>query len=143
MNDDRDTAEVLAMLRTLMAQSPFIVWQGVEITSIDLDSQRLVMRQPARPEFEGTAGTGVWHGGALASLIDTAGCFAVIMVAGHDAGTIDFRTDYLRPAKGDHVDAIATVRRIGRTSGVADVDVIGADGKPVAIGRGNFFVSGQ
>ena len=65
---------------------------------------------------------------------------ALVAASGRGAGTIDFRTDYLRPATGPHLDAVAVVRRAGRTLGVADVDVLDENGRLVAAGRGSFFM---
>ena len=48
--------------------------------------------------------------------------------------TIDLRTDYLRPAVAP-LEAVATPRRIGRSLGVVDIEVFGADGKLAALGR--------
>ena len=51
-----------------------------------------------RPEFERGAGTGQWHGGPLAAIIDTVGDYALIMALRRGLPTINFRVDYLRPA---------------------------------------------
>lgn len=60
------------------------------------------------------------------------------MVLGHGVPTINFRTDYLRPAINTSLRAVATVRRAGRTVGVADVDVYDDSDRLVAVGRGTF-----
>jgi uncharacterized protein (TIGR00369 family) len=130
----------VALLQTQCDASPFIKFAGIQVTAIDKEAMRVTFRAPFKPEFERGAGTGQWHGGPIAALIDTAGCMAVVAVAGRDAGTIDFRTDYLRPAAGPWLDAIGIVRRAGRTMGVADVDVFDSSGKLVATGRGSFFL---
>ena len=51
-----------------------------------------------RPEFERGAGTGQWHGGPMAAIIDTVGDYALIMALRRGLPTINFRVDYLRPA---------------------------------------------
>ena len=135
-----DTQDPLAALQALCDASPFIRFAGLRVLAIDAPAQRVRFRMPFRPEFERGAGTGQWHGGPIASLVDTAGCMALIAVAGRGAGTIDFRTDYLRPPTGAHLDAVATVRRSGRTMGSADVDVLDAEGRLVAKGCGSFFM---
>jgi len=60
------------------------------------------------------------------------------MLLGRGVPTINFRTDYLRPAIKTSLTAIAQVRRVGRTVGVVDVDVVNDEGKLVAVGRGTF-----
>ena len=51
-----------------------------------------------RPEFERGKGTGQWHGGPIAAIIDTVGDYALIMALRRGLPTINFRVDYLRPA---------------------------------------------
>ena len=78
------------------------------------------------------------HGGAIASLIDTAGDFAIIAAVGYDVPTIDLRIDFLRPAAKGMLTATGRAIKAGRSLAVADVEVVGEDGKPVAVGRGVF-----
>ena len=79
---------------------------------------------PLAPEFERHPGTGQFHGGVIASLIDVAGDFALVILLGGGVPTINLRIDYLRPAGGNRLKAIASVRRAGRTIGVVDIDVV-------------------
>jgi uncharacterized protein (TIGR00369 family) len=120
--------------------SPFICFAGIHPVEVDAPAQRSVWRMPWRAEFERATGTGQWQGGPIAALIDTAGCMGLIAVTGKPAGTVDFRTDYLRPAMGAHLTAVAQVRRAGRTTGVVDVDVLDPQERLVAAGRGTFFI---
>lgn len=121
-----------------MDASPFIKHSGMTMTAIDKEAEMLTMTMPLKPEFERAPGTGQFHGGPIAALIDTAGCFGLIMVLGHGVPTVNFRTDYLRPAINTGLRADARVRRIGRTVGVVDVDVYDDNEKLVAVGRGTF-----
>ncbi len=129
----------VAALQALCDESPFIRFAAIRVLAVDTGAQAASFAMPFRPEFERGAGTGQFHGGPIASLIDTAGCMALVAVAGRGAGTVDFRTDYLRPAGGE-LRADARVRRAGRTIGVVDVDVTDAAGRLVATGRGSFFL---
>ena len=126
------------VLQRLMDASPFIRSTGMRIESADPQAEALTVRMALRPEFERGAGTGQFHGGPIAALIDTAGCFAVMMLVGHGVPTINFSTDYLRPAVNTSLKAVAMVRRIGRTVGIVDVDVFDDRDKLVAVGRGTF-----
>ena len=76
-----------------------------------------------RPEFERGKGTGQWHGGPIAAIIDTVGDYALIMALRRGLPTINFRVDYLRPAIKTALITTATVRRNGKSVGVVDVDV--------------------
>lgn len=128
----------LAELQAYMEASPFISHAGMRLTAIDKEAETLTMTMPLKPEFERAPGTGQFHGGPIAALIDTAGCFGLIMVLGHGVPTVNFRTDYLRPAINTGLRADARVRRVGRTVGVVDVDVYDDYEKLVAVGRGTF-----
>lgn len=125
-------------LQSLLERSPFNSFSGAKIDTIDYEAQRLVMTMPMRPEFERRADSGQWHGGPIASLIDTAGDYAMAIHVGAPVPTINFRTDYLRPAINTTLTATAMVRRAGRTVGVVDIDVTDEKGKLVAIGRGTY-----
>jgi uncharacterized protein (TIGR00369 family) len=81
---------------------------------------------------------GLIHGGALATALDTAACFAVIAAVGVDCSTIDLRTDFLRPAGAEELSVVGTCLRAGRRFAVADANVIAPDGKLVATARGTF-----
>ena len=123
-------------LQAIMDRSPFIRFFGMRIEAADAAAGTLVLAMELRPEWERRAGTGQWHGGALASLIDTAGDFAVAAGLGAPVPTINFRVDYLRPAMTPRLVATAQVRRAGRTVAVVDIDVHDAEGRLVAVGRG-------
>lgn len=139
---NRPTAEPLSLeaLTAMCEASPFIRFAGIRPTLVDVALQRSTWHMAWRPEFERDAGSGQWQGGPIASFIDTAGCMGLIAVTGRLAGTVDLRTDYLRPASGAYLTAVATVRRAGRTMGVVDVDVLDPQERLVATGRGTFFV---
>ena len=134
-------ARSLAELNDHIANSPFIKWSGMQVTHSDSEAETLTITMPQRAEFERGEGTGQIHGGPIAALIDTAGCFALIMVLETGVPTINFRTDYLRPSYNTSLRAIASVRRVGRTVGVVDVDVLNDEDKLVAVGRGTFGTS--
>ena len=121
-----------------MDASPFIHHAQMQVTAIDPDAETLTMTMPLKPEFERAPGTGQFHGGPIAALIDTAGCFALVMVLGQSVPTVNFRTDYLRPAINTELRADAKVRRVGKTVGVVDIDVYDDRDKLVAVGRGTF-----
>ncbi|MCA3242623.1 MAG: PaaI family thioesterase [Pseudomonadota bacterium] len=132
----------VAALQAQCDASPYIRFAAIRVLSVETEAQTVCFAMPFRPEFERGEGTGQFHGGPIASLIDTAGCMALVAVAGRDAGTVDFRTDYLRPAAGE-LRAQARVRRAGRTMGVVDVDVLDASDRLVATGRGTFFLEAR
>ena len=125
-------------LQAFMDASPYIKFSGIQITELDHETETLIVRMPLRAEFERGPGSKQFHGGPIAALIDTAGCFALIMSTGTPVPTINFRTDYLRPAVDTQLTAEAKVRRVGRSVGVVDVDVFNDAKALVAVGRGAF-----
>ncbi|MGC7407417.1 PaaI family thioesterase, partial [Pandoraea pneumonica] len=82
-------------------------------------AQTIEVDIPFQNAFERGAGTRQWHGGPLAAVIDTVGDFAVGMLVGRGLPTVNFRVDYLRPAIDTDLRAIARVRRLGKSIGVA------------------------
>jgi uncharacterized protein (TIGR00369 family) len=133
-------SEVLsaAELQERLSRSPFIRFLGLVVTEADPARQCVTMTLEMRPEFERIAGSGQWHGGPVAAVIDTVGDYALVMTIGHPLPTINFRVDYLRPAVNTALTVTARVRRAGRSVGVVDVDVTDAKGTVVAIGRATY-----
>ena len=131
----------LAELQAIADASPFIAHCGMTVTAADAKAGLVEMRMPLLPHLMRDASVRQFHGGPVASLIDTAGDFAVALAVGGGVPTINFRVDYLRPSGGEYLVARATARRVGRTVGVADVDVYDDQGRLTAIGRGTY--SGQ
>ena len=84
------------------------------VTEADPARQCVTMTLPMRPEFERIAGSGQWHGGPIAAVIDTVGDYALVMSIGRPLPTINFRVDYLRPAVNTALTVTARVRRAGQ-----------------------------
>ena len=125
-------------LQDYMDASPFISGCAMRITEADAERETLTVAMPMQSAFQRGADSSQFHGGPIAALIDTAGCFALVMLLGHGVPTVNFRTDYLRPAVDTDLRATAIVRRVGRTVGVVDVDVYDDREKLIAVGRGTF-----
>jgi len=72
---------------------------------------------------------GVVHGGAIASLIDTASAFAILAVIEENekVTTTDLTIQYLRPATSGRIVAEAKIVRAGRRRFVVTVDVQNGD----------------
>jgi uncharacterized protein (TIGR00369 family) len=136
MSADAPPADMtLERMQAMLDASPFIKLLRMRVASLDRDKGQVVIAMPLAPDFERHPGTRQFHGGAIASLIDVAGDFALVLELGGGVPTINLRVDYLRPAIGDP-SATATTRRAGRTIGVVDIDVTDGGGKLVAVGRG-------
>ncbi len=125
----RDEAE------RLFASSEFHAYLGLELDEWSHGRVTLTFRPPAAVR---SGDAGIIHGGALASALDTAACFAVIAAVGVDCSTVDLRTDYLRPASAEVLTVTGTLVRAGRRIAWADATVAGPDGKVAATARGTF-----
>ncbi len=125
-------------LQQRLGHSAFIDFLKLTVLGADPDTQQVVMRAEMRPEFERGRGTGQWHGGPIAAIIDTVGDYALVMLLGRPLPTVNFRVDYLRPAIDTALIVTATVRRNGRQVGIVDVDVANEAGQLLAVGRATY-----
>jgi uncharacterized protein (TIGR00369 family) len=131
----------LERMQALLDGSPFIHLLKMRAVLIDRAAQKVVIEMPFAPEFERGRGTGQFHGGVIASLIDVAGDFALVIQLGEGVPTINLRVDYLCAAGGNRLTAMAYTRRAGRTIGVVDVDVLDGADRLVAVGRGCYSMA--
>ncbi len=127
-----------AELQVMLDRSPFISFLGLEVTEADAAKEQVTMICAMRPEFERGKGTGQWHGGPIAAIIDTVGDYALVMALRRGLPTINFRVDYLRPAIKTRLITTAKVRRAGKSVGVVDVDVFNEQKALVAVGRATY-----
>jgi uncharacterized protein (TIGR00369 family) len=112
-----------------LAASPALQWFRPSLDELDLDFA--VVKLPYREEI--TNGSGTVHGGVLAALADTAVAFALSTNFDGKMGfaTSDMTIHFLRRARGD-VWARARIVKKGRRVNVGDVEIVDAQGRPVA-----------
>ena len=125
-------------LQKMLDNSPFIHFLGLKVTEADPAKELVTMSCAFRPEFERGPGSGMWHGGPIAAIIDTVGDYALIMTLRRPLPTVNFRVDYLRPAIKTNLVTTARVRRAGKSVGVVDVDVFNEQKALVAVGRATY-----
>jgi uncharacterized protein (TIGR00369 family) len=130
----------IADMQALIDRSRFHQLFRPEVLDADNDKLRLVVKLVMDTALERQPETNQWHGGAIAAAIDTVGCYALTLLAGELVPTLNFRTDYLRPAVGTDLKVIAQVRRAGRNVGVVDVDIEDDGGRLIALGRGSYSI---
>jgi uncharacterized protein (TIGR00369 family) len=122
------------VIEQFIPQSPLVEHLGMRLESIGSDEAVLVL--PFRPELA-TLGDTV-HGGAIASLIDTAGmaaCWAADEEPASLAGsTVTLNVSYLAAAKGQDLTARAVVTRRGRSMVFSEVRVTEPGDRLVATG---------
>lgn len=74
---------------------------------------------------------GVMHGGALATLADTAVAFALatLLSEGQRSTTVEMKINYLLPIRQGKATAEARIIKKGQRTAVGEVDIFDADGK--------------
>ena len=89
---------------------------------------KLKMRDQLRQPY------GILHGGATASLIDTATAFAILghLAEGEMASTVDLTIQYLRPHTEGAVTCMAKVTRAGKRLIFVAAEVANEEGKLIA-----------
>lgn len=105
------TADEVSRLRGAFARVPYARLLGIEI--VRLARGEAILSLPVRAEL--TRMEGLLHGGALASLMDTASAFAVLTLLdeGTQTVTVDLTLHFLRPVTEGLVEARARVLRAG------------------------------
>ena len=118
---------------------------GLTVTRIGDGHAEIAM--PYDPRLVGDPATGVIHGGAVSTVMDTC-CGAAVMSHPKSTGvtaTIDLRIEYMRAATpGQTIVARATCHHITRS--VAFVRAEAVDdytGRPVAVASGSFTQEGR
>ena len=87
---------------------------------------------------------GTVHGGAIATLVDSAMGAAVATTTGDGEGpvTIEMKVTYLEPATTGQLRASAEVRRRGKRITIVEADVVDADDEAVAHAIATFTTVG-
>jgi uncharacterized protein (TIGR00369 family) len=130
MNQTELTDQQQQRIKRGLERMPFGQLLGIQLESAE--------RGMATMSFEVTdllkQNNGVVHGGAIASLIDTATAFAIIPLLkdGETASTIELSISYLRPLVAGRVTCSALVRREGKRLIALSADVLDGEGNLAA-----------
>ena len=132
-----------AAARAFITAIPHATALGLQLEAIGEGAAVIAM--PYDPKLIGDPATGVIHGGAVSTLMDTASGAAVLShpASSPITATLDLRIDYMRPATpGQTIRARAECYHITRS--VAFVRVTASDedeARPVAMGTGAFTIN--
>jgi acyl-CoA thioesterase len=126
------TPERLRLVREKFETNHFPRSLGIELDSIEEGRARLsleVKRQHLQL-------AGVMHGGAIATIIDTAVAFAIVGASEPNARftTIEMKVNYLSAIQEGRIVADAKLIRDGRRIVVAECDVFDSNGRLAAKG---------
>ncbi len=120
----------IARIHEAFASVPYAKFLGLELGEMKPGeaSIHLAVRDDLRQN------RGVVHGGAVASLIDTASAFAVVTRLEPDerVTTTDLTIHYLRPVSAGRITATARIVRAGRRLFVLSVEVTDDQQKLIA-----------
>lgn len=122
------------IIRQFLPTSPYVGHLGIRLTDMQPGVATLTL-----PFADSLVTIGhIVHGGAIASLIDTAAMVAAwsdVPVSGNLRGTtVGLTITYLAPAESEELQATARVLRRGRSLVYLDVDVYSVSGTFVAKG---------
>ena len=121
MSESDSNDQGLARARAAFASVAYATFLGLELCEIK--SGEVSVCLDVRDELK--QNQNVVHGGAVASLIDTASAFAILTTLAPDerVTTTDLTIHYLRPITGGRLIAKARIIRAGRRVFVVNVDV--------------------
>jgi len=113
---------------------------GAELALVAAGEVRIVLRP--RPEL--SQQHGYIHAGAVTSVVDSACGYAALTLAplGTEVLTVEFKVNFLRPAKADRFIAIGKVVKSGKALTVCQGEVIGEQGsrrETIALMQGTFI----
>lgn len=130
MTTPKLTATQIKRISKALDDVPYAKLLGIKLAQIDPGTATLKM--PVRRQL--TQNHGVVHGGAMASLIDSATAFAIIsLLEPHEkVTTVDLTVSYLRPVTKGSLHCAAKVVRSGRRLLVVSAEVFNDAQKLVA-----------
>ncbi|HRH40272.1 MAG TPA: PaaI family thioesterase [Pyrinomonadaceae bacterium] len=114
----------------VVKNTPYLQHLGIELVEIEVG--KAVMKMPMKNELRQPYG--LLHGGATASLIDTATAFAVVSVTTREekCTTVDLTVHYLRPVIDETTICTATIVRAGKRLITVSAEVHNEHGKLIA-----------
>jgi uncharacterized protein (TIGR00369 family) len=128
-------------LRRAVESSPY--YQLLQISLEQIDKGFARFRMPFRKEL--TQAYGVVHGGAIASLADTAVAFAVMTLVqpGEKVTTAEFKINFFSAVRAGAMTGEARAVYQGKRLVVADMEVKDEAGKLLAKGRATYAIIGS
>jgi len=133
-----DTVMTKEQVEAALLKGPFHQWLGLTVEEVGEGTIRLKAKW--RPEWVVNAAAGYTHGGILATLVDLTADWALVSKTGRGVPTVDLRVDYHRAAMQGDLTCIGKVIKFGGTLCVSEAQIMDADGKLLASGRGVYMI---
>ncbi|MER5183854.1 PaaI family thioesterase [Streptomyces sp. NPDC002896] len=133
---EQASPDVQARIQASFDRQGLMSHLGARITRIASGRVHIVL--PSRPEV--TQQHGYFHAGATSAIADSAGGYAAFTLFPENTEvlTVEYKINLLAPAIGDHIEAVGTVLKSGRTLTVCQLEVFG-----VQDGRRSLVANGQ
>ena len=114
----------------VVKNTPYLKLLGIEL--VELEPEKAVMRLEMQEKLRQPHG--LLHGGATASIIDTAMAFAVItcLTDEEKASTVDLTVQYLRPHTEGKITCTAKILRAGERLLFVSAEVVSDKDKLIA-----------
>jgi len=130
MTDNEIDSHVFDRVNEVFKTVPFVKHVGLELSELRRGEAivKLQMRDALRQPY------GLLHGGATATLIDTATAFAIVTAIDEKekATTVDLNIHFLRPVFEGTITCTAKVLRAGKRIITTSADVVNDEGKLIA-----------
>ncbi|NOU52003.1 thioesterase family protein [Pseudoalteromonas sp. JBTF-M23] len=149
-----DRALLISQVGNIFVEKmPFNRFLGISIKELNAESARIEL--PWQDEFIGNPTQKILHGGVISAVLDNVGgmlaAASIIHKLPDEAlnsvpaklatlGTIDIRTDFLRPGRGEYFIASATLIRSGNKVCVCRMELHNQEGVQIAFGTGTYLV---
>ncbi|MEV0290398.1 PaaI family thioesterase [Kribbella sp. NPDC050820] len=113
--------ELEARVRDSFERQGLMHHLGAQLSEIAPGRVHIIL--PSRPEV--TQQHGYFHAGATSAIADSAGGYAAYTLFPEDSSvlTVEYKINLLAPAEGNHLEAVGTVLKSGRTLTVCRLEV--------------------
>lgn len=135
IQQEQASPEVEARIRASFERQGLMDHLGARIVHVAPGRVHIVL--PRRHEV--TQQHGYFHAGATSAIADSAGGYAAFTVFPENTSvlTVEYKINLLAPAAGDHLEAVGTVVKSGRTLTVCRLEVLAVeDGTQTLVATG-------
>ncbi len=129
----------IEQVQALVTRAPYHQWLGLKVVAVHEDG--IEIKATWREEWVVNPERRYTHGGVLAALVDLGADWAMVKKLGRPVPTIDLRVDYHSPAMPGDLTVRGKAVRMGGQFSCAEAQVLDAQGKLLASGRGTYFTA--